>query len=464
MILVEPAVKPPVDADFRPASLSFRAFQEIVDRQGGGVPLRLALEREEGLITVFETRVLDPSSPDFSESLWLAERVVKTLLWARGGWRVVVGGPRQVGEHLQSVYSPSGARAFDQEFLGDVYEHPFTVEVVAEDAVPDAREQSVALGRHLEGCRIGLDLGASDRKVAAVIDGEAVYTEEVVWDPRNQQSPAYHYHHVEAALHAAAAHMPRVDALGVSSAGIYIDNRVRVASLFRGIPKDLFDSSIAGMFLRIGTEWAVPIAVANDGDVTALAGAMDLGENAVLGIALGSSEAGGFVDPAGNITGWLNELAFVPIEWRPDAPADDWAKDGGCGSQFFSQEAVFRLCPKVGIDLDKSRPKADQLKQFQDLLALGDDRAVGILETIGCYMGYGLAYYDIFYRPRHVLILGRVTSGDGGHIILDKARQVLAAEFPDVAARLQLHLPEEEAARRVGQAVAAASLPEIGGA
>ncbi len=462
MILVEPAVRPPVDSDYRPASLSFRGFQKLVDSQGG-VPLRLAIEREEGLVSVFETRVLETSSPDFAEGLWFAERVLKTLLWARGGWRVVVGGPKQVGEHLQQVYSSSGARKFDAEFLGDVYEHPFAVEAVADDAVPDAREQSVAIGRHLEGCRIGLDLGASDRKVAAVLDGEAVYTEEVIWEPRNQTDPLYHYHHVQAALHAAAAHLPRVDAIGVSSAGIYIDNRVRVASLFRGIEKSVFDASIADLFLRIGREWGVPVTVANDGDVTALAGAMDLGENGVLGIALGSSEAGGFVDPLGNITGWLNEVAFVPVEWRPGAPADDWARDPGCGSQYLSQESVFRLCPKVGIELEKSRPKAEQLKEFQEYLEAGDERAVQILETLGVYMGYGLAQYDIFYKPKHVLILGRVTSGDGGDIILSKAREVLATEFPDVAASLQLHLPESEASKRVGQAVAAASLPELGG-
>jgi predicted NBD/HSP70 family sugar kinase len=450
-----------VDSDYRPASLSFRRFQELVDRQGG-VPLRLAIEREEGLVSVFETRVLDTSSPDFAESLWFAERVLKTLLWARGGWRVVVGGPQEVGEHLRQVYSSSGERKFDAEFLAGVYEHPsFTVEAVAEDAVPEAREQSVAIGRHLEGCRIGLDLGASDRKVAAVIDGEAVYTEEVIWEPRLQDNPLYHYHHIQAALHSAAAHMPRVDAIGVSSAGIYIDNRVRVASLFRGIEKTVFDAQIADVFLRIGKEWGVPLTLANDGDVTALAGAMDLGENAVLGIALGSSEAGGFVDTLGNITGWLNEVAFVPVEWRPDAPADDWARDPGCGSQYFSQEGVFRLCPKVGIDLEKSRPKAEQLKEFQGYLEAGDERAVQILETIGVYMGYGLAYYDLFYKPKHVLILGRVTSGAGGDLILGKAREVLAIEFPDVAASLQLHLPESEASKRVGQAVAAASLPEL---
>jgi predicted NBD/HSP70 family sugar kinase len=187
---------------------------------------------------------------------------------------------------------------------------------------------------------------------------------------------------------------------------------------------------------------------------------MNLEVNGVLGIALGSSEAGGYVTTDGNITGWLNELAFVPVDFNPQGPVDEWSGDHGCGVQYFSQEAVARLAPKAGIELDPDQPRAEQLVVVQDLMQAGDERARRVLETIGVYMGYGIAYYADYYDIRHVLILGRVTSGQGGEIILEKSRLVLAEEFPELAAAIRLHIPDERA-KRVGQAVAAASLPEI---
>jgi predicted NBD/HSP70 family sugar kinase len=282
-----------------------------------------------------------------------------------------------------------------------------------------------------------------------------------VWDPRPATDPAYHYNEINAALKSAAKHMPRVDAIGGSSAGVYINNRPRVASLFRGIPKELFDRKITRLFQDLKEAWnGIPFVVVNDGEVTALAGSMSLNDNAVLGIALGSSQAGGYVTEKGEITTWLNELAFVPIDYDPQAPIDEWSGDPGVGSQYFSQQAVFRLAPAAGIDLPAAMGAAERLKAVQKLLHEGDKRARRIFETIGCYVGYGVAHYADFYTLRHVLVLGRVTSGEGGSIILNRAQEVLQAEFPELAAKVALHLPDESS-RRVGQAVAAASLPEI---
>jgi predicted NBD/HSP70 family sugar kinase len=460
MKLIAPKVAPPMDEGFRPGVLANRAYLDTARSSGKAVPLVIAMERGGGLISVFRTEVLDPSAPGAEANLPYVERLVKTLLWARGGWKVTVGGPPEVGEYIRRCYSPGGLREFDAPFMGGVYEHEFTVEVCEADSVPAAREQSVAIGRHLDGCRIGFDAGASDRKVSAVIEGESVFEEEVVWNPKAQTNPGYHYHHIQSALHMAAAHLPRVDAIGVSSAGIYIDNRVRVASLFRGIPKDRFEGEIAPLFVRIGQEWGVPTEVANDGDVTALAGSMNLDTNGVLGIAMGSSEAGGYVTPEGNITGWLNELAFVPVDFSPDAPVDEWSGDVGCGVQYFSQEAVIRLAPTAGIEIDAALTPAEKLSVVQDLHAEGDERARLIFETIGVYLGYGVAYYADFYDINQLLILGRVTSRQGGPIILNRAQEVLKTEFPELAATIKMDLPDEMA-RRVGQAVAAASLPEI---
>lgn len=459
--LAKPAFVPSLQPTFAPAAIVNREFLKRVKASGKAVPLAIALERGGGQISVFGTECFDESAPEAALNLEYAERLVRFLLWQRGGWRVVVGGPRSVGEHIKKVYSPSGARAFDWEFMGGVFGHEFTVEVTDADKVPAAREGTMALGGHLGGCRIGFDLGASDRKVSAVIDGEAVYTEEVNWDPRNAADPSYHYNEINSALKSAAAHMPRVDAIGGSAAGIYIDNRPRVASLFRGVPKEQFESGIGNLFIKLKEAWGgVPFEVVNDGEVTALAGAMSLSDTAVLGVALGSSEAGGYVNREGEITTWLNELAFCPVDYDPNGPVDEWSGDIGCGALYFSQQAVFRLAPVAGIEIDDSLGLAEKLKSVQDLLEAGDKRAREIWDAIGIYMGYAIAHYARFYDLKHVLILGRVTSGSGGNIILAKAQEVLGIEFPELAQRVKMHLPDESS-RRVGQAVAAASLPVI---
>ena len=457
-----PRITPPLDEQFQPLVLANHSFLNAGRVSGKSVPLIIALERGDSHTSSYATEVFAPAAPEAKLNLPYVERLVKTLLWQRGGWRIVVGGPREIGEHIQAVYSPDGPRGFDAQFMSGVYERPFTVEMATADHMPPAQEKSVSLGRHLEGCRIGFDAGASDRKVAAVKDGEVVYSEEVVWNPRVQTDPEYHYREITAALKSAAAHLPRVDAIGVSAAGIYINNRVAVASLFRGVAPDLFKAKVRDLFLRIQREWGgIPLEVANDGEVTALAGAMALGDNAVLGIALGSSEAGGYVDTKGNLTTRLNELAFVPFDLNPEAPVDEWSGDRGVGAQYFSQTGVIRLAPRAGIQPQGQTP-AEQLASVQKLLAQGDARARKIWETLGCELGYAIAHYADIYHFRHVLVLGRVTSGEGGPIMLERAQEVLQIEFPGLQGRAMLHLPDESN-RRVGQAVAAASLPALKG-
>jgi predicted NBD/HSP70 family sugar kinase len=461
MPLVAPAVTPPLDEDFRPAVLANAAFAGAVDAAGAAVPLAIALERTDGSVSRLDTVVFPEGHPSADANLMYVERLVKFLLWQKGGWKVYIGGPASVGRHIAETYSAGGARAFDYHFLGeDVYEQPFTVVPCAYEEIPQAQETTQPLGRHLDGCRIGFDLGASDRKVSAVVYGEAIYSEEVVWEPRKHGDPEYHYGEVVAALKSAASKMPRVDAIGGSSAGIYINNRARIASLFRGIPKDRMPE-VSDMFLRIGREFGVPLEIANDGDVTALAGSMSMDDNGVLGIALGSSEAAGYVAPNGNITGWLNELAFAPIDYQPGAPADEWSGDRGCGAMYFSQQCVFRLAPKAGIELPEGVPDAEKLKAVQEKLEAGHEGALKIWQTMGVYLGYGLAHYASFYDLRHVLILGRCTSGRGGDLLLEGALRVIANEFPELSERINIQLPDEKS-RRVGQSIAAASLPRLG--
>jgi len=458
--LVKPRFVPPLDKDFRPAVLANRAFQKEVADSGAGVPLVLGLERPDGAVSRFETLVFPEGHPRAAANLSYAERIFKFLLWQRGGWKAYVGGPRSIGSHIAKCYSPGGTREFDCRFLGEnVYERPFTVIPCAPDGVPAERETGQPLGRHLDGYRIGFDLGASDRKVSAVVNGQVVFSEEVVWEPGKQSDPQYHYDEIVAALKKAASKMPRVDAIGGSAAGIYANNRVRIASLFRGVPKERYEE-VRNLFLRIRDELGVPLEVINDGEVTALAGAMSLEDNGVLGIALGSSLASGYVTMEGNITSWLNELAFAPVDYGPEAPVEQWSGDRGCGATYFSQQCVFRLAPRVEIQIPQDATPAEKLKFVQEKLEAGDAGAAKIWQSIGYYMGYTIPHYADFYPLKHVLILGRCTSGKGGQLILDEANEVLRAEFPDLAARIYIQLPDEKS-RRVGQSIAAASLPAI---
>jgi predicted NBD/HSP70 family sugar kinase len=451
-----PIISAPLDPGFQPAVSFNRSYRAAVKASGKGVPLVLGLERESGLMSRFETLV--PAQCDAATVLYV-ERIVKFLLWAHGGWKLHFGGSKPLGEYIRQRYSLRGARKFDCEMMARAYGNKFQVVLTSAGKVPAEKETQVAAGGHLQGCRIGFDLGASDYKISAVVDGKVIFTEEAPWQPAIQSNPAYHYHHLSAALHRAAVHLPRVDAIGGSSAGIVVDNEIRVASLLRAIPGKHFPKA-AGMFKRIQREWNVPVVVMNDGDVTALAGAMSLRQKGMLGIAMGSSQAVGFMDLQGRISGWLNELAFVPVDYNPAAAADEWSGDRGVGALYFSQQAVNKLLPSAKISLPKKMGLPERLKEVQNLMASGDARAVKIYETIGVYFDYGIAHYAGFYDFRHLLVLGRVTTGAGGDLILARAHEVLREEFPELAGSIQLHVPDEKI-RRVGQAIAAASLPKF---
>jgi hypothetical protein len=457
--LVPPRIVPVLDPDFRPAVLANRAFREAARRSP--VSVRIAVERADG-VSVFDTLVAGTSLPEAAGNFAYVERLVKFLLWSRGGWKVWFSGPDEIGRRLQQHFAETPMGRFDADLMGRrIYERPFEVALADADNVPAAREGTAPLGRHWNGCRIGFDLGASDRKVAAVIDGRTVFSEETLWDPRSQSDPQWHFDEIMDSLKKAAAHLPRVDAIGGSSAGVVVNNRVQVASLFRGVPDELFQQRIKTLFLELRKAWGdIPFDVVNDGEVTALAGAMALGDNAVLGIAMGSSLAAGYVTPEGGITSWLNELAFAPVDYHPKAPVDEWSGDAGCGVQFFSQQAVGRLIPKSGIVLDPELPLPERLVEVQKLMDRGDDRAAKIYKSIGVCFGYAVAQYAEFYEIRRLLTLGRVTTGAGGQMILDEARRVLAEEFPDLASRISFHMPDEKE-RRHGQAMAAASLPVV---
>ena len=445
---------PRLDPGFVPFGVWMDAYLE-----GAKQPIAIAVERDQGRVSVRRTFI--HGTPEMAQADYrYVERMVKFLLWSIGGFKVSICGCSPIAKELQRDYSLTGKRAFDFDFFHKLYEVDLEIIDLPLEACPAPNEISQPLGGHLDGCRIGFDAGGSDRKVSAVIDGECVYSEEVVWFPKLNPDPNYQYNEILTAFRTAASKMPRVDAIGVSSAGTFIGNAPMISSIFYKVPRDRWDE-VKTCFDRAAAEIGdVPIVVANDGDVSALAGAMGLNTGNIMGLAMGTSEAVGYVDAEKNVKGWISELAFAPVDLSEDAMQDEWSTDFGVGCKYFSQDAVIKLAPRAGIDLDPELSPAEKLKVVQKLMAEDDPRAAQIFRDIGVYLAYTVVLCSHFYDIEHLMLMGRVMSGKGGDIILDTCSAVLKEEYPELARKCEVMLPDEKT-RRVGQAVAAASLPQL---
>ena len=421
-------------------------------------PIAIAVERDKGRVSVHKTFI--HGTPEMMEADYrYVERYVKFLLWSTGGFRVTVCGCSDLAQRLQKAYTPEGERQFDAMFFHQVYENTLEVIDLPLEQCPAANEVAQPMGGNMNGCRIGFDAGGSDRKVSAVIDGECVYSEEVLWFPKLNEDPNYQYQEILTAFRTAASKMPRVDAIGVSSAGVFIGNAPMVSSIFYKVPRSKWDF-VKTVFDRAAAEIDpnIPILVANDGDVSALAGAIGLGKGNLMGLAMGTSEAVGYVDKDQNVLGWINELAFAPVDLQEGAMQDEWSTDYGVGCKYFSQDAVIKLAPWAGIEIPDDLSLAEKLKFVQKLMEADDPRAVAVFETIGAYLAYTTVLYSQFYDLDYMMLLGRVMSGKGGDTILRVCNEILADEYPELAAKCTVTLPDEKM-RRVGQSVAAASLP-----
>ncbi len=449
---------PSLDKNFKPMINVLSDFKKRVS-ESESVSLTICLERHQGYNYIYNIDVFKEGTGHDEENYFIVDRLIKTLLWVVGGFKVYIKGSKLIYEQIKEAFNTNGTRKFDADFMANVYENEF--EVVYTDNIPAEKLEKIALNSDLKGCRIGFDAGGSDRKVSAVIDGKVVYSEETIWFPKLNADPSYQYAGILESMKTAASKMPRVDAIGVSSAGIYVDNRIMAASLFIKVNEEDFDKYVKNMYIDIAkNEFGdVPLVVANDGDVTALAGAMELNDNEVLGIAMGTSEAAGYVDEDGNLKGWLNELAFAPVDGNKEAIADEWSGDRGCGAKYFSQDSVIKLAEYGGFKFEENLSPAEKLKVIQELRAKDDPLAIEIYNNIGIYLGYSLAWYSHFYKIKHVLLLGRVTSGKGGEQILEMAKEVIANEFPEYK-DINITMPDESN-RRVGQSIAAACLPKL---
>ncbi len=453
---------PVLDKNFYPMIKALSDFEKEVEKSGNPVKVVLVAERSGGYNYVYSYNALADGVND-KLNFRIAERLAKSILWVVGGFKISVAGSKSIYEYLKQAYTLEGLRAFDVDFMSGVYERPFEVEWLENDQIPAQKNASIRVGGYLNGCRIGFDAGGSDRKVSAVIEGEPVYSEEVVWNPKVTEDPHYHYEEIKTAMKTAASKMPRVDAIGVSSAGVYVDNKIMVASLFIKVDKTKYGDYVKNMYINIAKDlseelgYEIPLEVANDGDVTALAGAIDLNDNSVLGIAMGTSEAVGYINADGGINGWLSELAFAPVDFNEGAMQDEWSGDFGVGCKYFSQDAVIKLAEAGGHIFADGLTPAQKLKEVQKMMDEGNSLAVQIYEDIGVYLAHTIPFYAKFYDIKHMLLLGRVMGGKGGDIILSTCKEVLAQEYPEFSS-LDIGLPDEKN-RRVGQSIAAASLP-----
>ena len=432
---------------------------------GAAQTVAVAWEREDGHVFRYDVTLPKRIHPAMLPGVrHLVERVAKFVLWSAGGWKLYLSGPDEIVKPVAKAYTKKGTRAFDYEFFNDLYGRPIETAILPLRKMPVTCEREVVVKGNTNGNRIGFDLGASDFKISALKSGKVVFSKEFPWDPRPQSDPEYHYTKLSAGLEEAALALGgKVDAIGGSSAGTFVGKKLGVASLIRGV-KEKNPSKYAvaqNLFARVEDEWQCPFEVFNDGDVTALAGAITMKRTGILGVAMGSSEAAGYINPKGALTGRISELAFAPVDLNPNAGVCEWSGDAGVGAMYFSQQAVNYLACRFGMKFPKTMKLPERLKVVQAAMEKREEVALKIYLMIGRYLANAAAWYHEFYDYSNLMILGRVTSGFGGDIILNTARMGLEAVDPLLAEQIDIFMPDEKA-RRLGQSVAAAQIPSIG--
>lgn len=182
----------------------------------------------------------------------------------------------------------------------------------------------------------------------------------------------------------------------------------------------------------------------------------------------------GYVDSEGRVLGWINELCYVRLDMNPEAPTDPWTQGAhtGISHMYLGQRGATKLAAKAGIEVEKNQayPHPDMctiahdvhalcLEEIQKAMKKDLPQAKKIYETLGVYLGYALAQYCEFYKIDHVMILGRVSKGTGGDLMLETAKKVLQEDFKEFAG-IEFHTADDTF-KAVGQCIAAAALPIV---
>mmetsp|Transcript_86996 Transcript_86996/g.211103 ORF Transcript_86996/g.211103 Transcript_86996/m.211103 type:complete len:656 (-) Transcript_86996:104-2071(-) len=478
LLLVTPAVPAPLDPDFAPVVLGKKKYLEAA--KDCKDKLDWALVRTDGCAR-YTLPVFPEKSKDVMASTFLAGVLIQEMLWQRSGYQLLLCGPSRICKALKRAFSKGGAYEFEISSMPNVCgtpEQAFEVKIVASvDEMPEAKDSPQEMGKDSSGCRLAFDLGKSDIKTVAVKDGEVLYSKETEWDVTDAD-PQYHYDAVVAALKLAAEKLPKVEAIGGSATGtVGANNEATWCDIFPNVPRDVYKEKVVDIFTRIAKEVAgdVPLKVINDGEVTALAAAAKIGAGNIMGISMGSDEGAGYANKDGNLTGWINEMGYVRIDFSPSGARNPW--DGGvhtgCSHMYLGQRGATKLAAKGGVPVPENYvyPHADMLtikhevhaqclKMIQEAMKDPEKEAevTKLYETIGVYLGYTLAQYTEFYPIDHVMLLGRVSKGKGGDVMLATAKKVLTEEFPDI--NITFHTADDHF-KAVGQCIAASALPTL---
>jgi predicted NBD/HSP70 family sugar kinase len=475
---VRPSVEAPLDKGFAPLILAKRKY--LADVKDCADKLEWALVRADGCAR-YSLGVFPADDERVDVSIYLAGVLIQEMIWQRSATELKLMGPAKICQALQSDFSKEGKYRFEVTTMPKVCgsNKDFIVTVVTDAAeLPDNADLPQPCSKEANGCRLAFDLGKSDIKTVAVQDNEVKYSMETKWDVTNPD-PDYHFNKIKDALELAKKELPRVDAIGGSATGtISPENDATWCDIFPNVPPEVYREKVVGIFKRLTAELAgnVPLKVINDGEVTALAAVKQIGGGNVLGISMGSSEGAGYANSDGNLTGWINELCYVRLDMNPEAPTDPWTAGAhrGISHMYLGQRGATKLAVDAGVVLEDNLkyPHNDMcninhenhatcLEAIQKAMKdpEKEPQVRKIYETMGVYLGYALAQYSEFYKIDHLMILGRVSKGEGGKIMLDTARTVLETDFKEYQG-IQFHTADEHF-KAVGQCIAAAALPHV---
>jgi len=480
LLVVEPKVKAPLDSGFAPVVLAKRKYREAA--KGCTDKVCWALPRSDGC-ACGELPVFPEDHVSYQASVILAGVMIQETIWRCGAQKLCLAGPKGICESLKKAYSAGGTYEFEAATMpkcnGEA-DKVFEVEIVDAGALPAAKDTPQTCGKDANGSRLAFDLGKSDIKTVAIKDGEVLDSMETEWDVTNPD-PQYHFDAIVAAMkgtieRAKAKGFGDIQAVGGSATGtVSGNNEATWCDIFPNVPPDVYKEKVVDIFKRIAKEVAgdVPLKVINDGEVTALAAVQKIGKGKVMGISMGSSEGGGYANADGNLMGWINELCYIKLDMNPKAPTDPWTlgKHRGISHMYLGQRGATKNASKITTVPEnyvyphpdmctiKHEDHAQCLKLIQKAMADSPEKAGDLYKTCGVYLGYGLAQYSEFYNIEHVMILGRVSKGKGGDLMLETAAKVLETEFPDLP-KITFHTADDHF-KAVGQCIAAAALPKI---
>lgn len=478
LLLPKPKVEAPLDPGFSPLVLGKRQYLAAV--KDCKEVLEWALPRDDGCAR-FSLPVFPEGSENADATSYLTGVLIQEALWQRSASELLLAGPQKLCEELKAAFSKGGAYEHEISIMPSVCgtpDKPFEVKIVPAAELPPAKDTPQECGKDATGCRLAFDLGKSDLKVVAVKDNEVLYSKETEWDITNPD-PEYHFGMIMDAMKLAKEKLPRVDAVGGSACGpISANNEARFCDIFPNVPPDVYKEKVVRIFDRLTKEIAgdVPLKVINDGEVTAMAAVQQIKKGNVVGLSMGSSVGAGYANADGNLNGWINEMCHTRLDLNPEAPTDPWSNHvhRGLSHMYLGQRAATKLVGKIGIDVPshyvyphpgmctiKHEDHAQCLKLIQKAMAdpAQEAKVRPLYETVGVYLGYAIAEYCEWYKIENVMILGRVTKGKGGDVMLDTAKKVLETEFPELLP-IEFHTADEHF-KAVGQCIAAAALPPL---